>query len=350
MRVLVYISVATAVLGLAAARGGADTPAPGGPLSPKANEWVSPAGSRTCVRSATPVEYAAAFLAGAVCDTPDRAYHVAANGGDTIRLLNGVYPGFALTSDRLKTTGTTTIRPETDYGVTLTSATTFGVNVSYVTVKAFVVVSPTGGFFNSTSGLSRNVTIDGNRINIGQKVNGTPAAISFYSNTDGYRIVGNVIGPTCCGATNQSTPVGINIGKPNAAAPNATHLLIDGNTIQYTLRSCGYWPASGYGACPDVTCVSAGCHGDAIHLWGIQDSTISNNTIVNAEVQGIFVEDAANAVNSNVSIVNNTISVVGGSAAMNLKGIAGTSSVAYNSTRTTSSSATASVRRRSEQR
>src|SRR5207248_1766705 len=111
--------------------------------------------------------------------------HAAANGGDTIRLKDGVYPGFALTADAAKTTGTTTIRPESDYGVTLTSSSAFGANVSYVTVKDFVVISPAGGFLNGSSGLSRNVTVDGNRINIGQKVNGTPAAISFYSNIDG---------------------------------------------------------------------------------------------------------------------------------------------------------------------
>jgi hypothetical protein len=332
MRLLVYIAVATAALGLAAGAISADTRSPRDQPSPKANIWVSAAGSPSCWRSATPIDYPTALLNSAVCDTPDHAYHAVANGGDTIRLKNGVYPGFVLTADSVKTSGTTIIRPESDYGVTLTSTTIFGPNVSYVTVKDFVVVAPAGGFQDGSWGLSRNVTIDGNRINIGQKVNGTPAAISFYSNIDGYKIVNNVIGPTCCGSTNQATPVGINIAKPNAAAPNATHVLIDGNTIQYTLRSCAYWPVTGYGACPDVTCVAATCHSDAIHIWGIQDSTISNNKIVNAEVQGIFIEDAAGAVNTNLSIVNNDISVVGGNAAMNLKGIAGTWTVAFDST------------------
>jgi parallel beta-helix repeat protein len=126
--------------------------------------------------------------------------------------------------------------------------------------------------------------------------------------------------------------VGINIGKPNAPAPNATHVFIDGNTIQYTVKSCAYWPATGYGACPDVTCAAATCHDDAIHIWGIQNSTISNNRIVNADVQGIFIEDAAGAVNTNMSILHNAIQVVGGGVAMNLKGVAGMWTVAFNST------------------
>ena len=329
---LVYIAAATALLAVAVGHVSAETRSNGDQSLPKANLWVSAAGSANCRGSATGFTYAAALANSAVCDTPDHAYHAARNGGDTIRVKDGVYPGFALTDDVTKTGGTTIIRPESDYGVTLTSASVFGANVSYVTVKDFVVTSPGGGFLNNGTGLSRNVTIDGNRINIGQKVNGTPAAISFYSNIDGYRIVNNTIGPSCCGSTNHATPVGINIGKPNAVAPNATHVLIDGNTIQYTLRNCAYWPASGYGSCPDETCLAAGCHVDAMHIWGIQDSTISNNDIVNAEVQGIFIEDAAGAVNTNLTIVSNDISVVGGSAAMNLKGIAGAWTVAFNST------------------
>ena len=332
MRVLVYIFVATVVLGMATGSTDAATRAASEQGAAKANLWVSPLGGTRCVRSLTPVDYESAVAGGSVCDTADRAYHAAANGGDVIRLKNGAYPGLLLRADPTKTGGTTTIRSESDYGVTLTSTTEFGPNVSYVTVRDFTVVAPGGGFHNSTLGFSRNVTIDENRINIGQRVDGTPAGISLYSNTDGYRVLDNVIGPTCCGSKNQSSPVGINIAKANTAVANATHLVIDGNTIQYALRNCAYWPVSEYGPCPDVTCLAATCHSDAMHIWGIQDSTISNNKIINAEVQGIFIEDAASAVNMNLTIANNDISVVGGNAGMNLKGIAGRWTVAFNST------------------
>ena len=142
----------------------------------------------------------------------------------------------------------------------------------------------------------------------------------------------NVIGPTCCGSRHQSSPVAITIGKANNSAPNANHVLIDGNTIQYVLRDAAYWPPAAYGPAPDVSCLVSTCHMDAIQIWGIQNSTISNNVIDHAEVQGIFIEDAAGAVNRNVNIVNNSIEVVGGDAAMNLKGVSGHWNIAFNST------------------
>jgi hypothetical protein len=292
---------------------------------------VSAAGG-ACTRSASAVDYATALRSHAVCDTADRAYHAAANGGDTVRILNGSYPGLSFSADPSKTGGTTVFAPDTPYGVTLTSATTFGANASFITVQNFNVVSPTGGFVNNTTGLSQNVTIDGNHINIGQKVNGRPGAIGFYTNIDGYKIVNNVIGPTCCGSTNQSSPVAITIGKSNNLAPNANNVLIDNNTIQFAIRNAAYWPSSGYGAAPDVSCLISTCHQDAIQIWGIQNSTISDNKIYNAEVQGLFIENAAGAVNKNINIFNNAILVVGGSAAMNLKGIDGTWNIAFNST------------------
>ena len=297
-----------------------------------ANLWVSPAGAASCARSATPINYATALTGHAVCDTADRAYHAAANGGDLVRVLNGTYPGLSFSADASKTGATTVFEPDTAYGVTLTSATSFGPNASFITVRNFNVVSPTGGFVNSTSGLSQSVTIDGNHINIGQKVNGRPGAILFYTNIDGYKIINNVVGPTCCGSTNQSSPVGITIGKSNNLAPNANNVLIDNNTIQFTIRNAAYWPSAGFGAAPDVSCMLSSCHQDAIQIWGIQNSTISNNKIYNAEVQGIFIEDAAGAVNKNINLFNNAILMVGGNAAMNLKGIDGSWNIAFNST------------------
>jgi hypothetical protein len=296
-----------------------------------ANLWVAPAGSAYCERSAAPTPYPAALKRNAVCDTADHAYHAAAIG-DIVRVKDGAYGGFAFTADPTKTSGTVVIEPETDYGVTLTSHSTFGSGVSYLTVKHFTITAPDGGFINSPHGLSRDITIDGNHINVGQKVNGRPAGILFYSNIDGYRIVNNVIGPTCCGSTNQSSPVAITIGKPNNQAPNANDVLIDGNTIQYVLRNAAYWPTASYGPAPDVSCLVATCHQDAIQIWGIQNSTISDNLIDHAEVQGIFIEDAAGAVNQNINIINNQIQVVGGDAGMNLKGVSGSWNVAFNST------------------
>ena len=299
--------------------------------APRANLWLASDGNSGCKRSSVRLPYNRARARNAICDTADRAFHRAAPG-DVVRVKNGTYPGFVFTADPAKRRGTVVIEPETDYGVTLTSRTSLGAGVGYLTLRRFVVAAPDGGFVNSPNGMSRDVTIDGNRINVGKRVDGRPAGILFYTNIDGYRIVNNVIGPTCCGSKDQSSPVAITIGKANNSAPNANDVLIDGNTIQYVLRNAAYWPTRSYGPAPDVSCLAATCHMDAIQIWGIQNSTISNNVIDHAEVQGIFIEDAAGAVNRNVNIVDNSIEVVGGDAAMNLKGVSGNWNIAFNST------------------
>ncbi len=301
------------------------------PTAPRANLWMASGGTSGCKRSSVTLPYDRARAKNAICDTADRAFHAAAPG-DVVRVKNGRYPGFVFTAGAAKRRGAVVIEPETDYGVTLTSQTSLGAGVGHLTLRRFVVAAPDGGFVNSPNGMSRDVAIDANRINVGKRVDGRPAGILFYTNIDGYRIVNNVIGPTCCGSTNQSSPVAITIGKANSSAPNANDVLIDGNTIQYVLRNAAYWPTSAYGPAPDVSCLVDTCHMDAIQIWGIQNSTISNNVIDHAEVQGIFIEDAAGAVNKNVNIVNNSIEVVGGDAAMNLKGVSGRWNIAFNST------------------
>jgi hypothetical protein len=332
LRLLSLIAVVALQLPAAAALSApAAAAARSGSAAPVANLWVAPGGSAACVGSSVPLQYDRAGAKNAICDTADHAYH-AARSGDVVRVKNGKYAGFAFTADPAKTHGTVVIEPETDYGVTLTSPTSLGGDVGHITLRRFVVIAPGGGFLNSPDGMSRDVTIDGNRINVGQRVDGRPAAIFFFTNIDDYRIVDNVIGPTCCGSKTQSSPVAITIGKANESAPNANHVLIDGNTIQYVLRSAAYWPTRGYGPAPDASCLAATCHMDAIQIWGIQNSTISNNVIDHAEVQGIFIEDAAGAVNENVNIINNSIQVVGGDAAMNLKGVSGHWNIAFNST------------------
>jgi hypothetical protein len=334
MRVFVAAALAAALLftGFASqhATAGkvANTSTPG---VPTANLWVSAEGS-ACIRSAAPLAYARALASGHVCDTFDRAYHAAApGGGDVVRVKDGIYPGGPFTFDPSKNGEQTTFTPEKRYGVTLTTPMIFGPNVSYLRIKNFVVNSPKGAFLNSSFGFSRDITIEHNRINIGQKVDGTPAGIYFYSNIDSYKILDNVIGPSCCGWATKSSPLGIRIGKGNPSAPYANNVLIDGNTIQHVVRSCQYWPSATFGPCPDTSCRVDTCHIDAIQIWGIQNSTISNNRLYNDEVQGLFIEDAASAINSNMTITNNSVQVVGGGVGFNFKGISGEWTIAFNS-------------------
>ena len=274
--------------------------------------------------------------AGNVCDTPDRAAHVAPNGDFTV-LVHSWSPTapVAFTNYAAKTSGQTIFQPDTTYGVT-TAKVTFGANASRITWQGFNCIDSTGCFTNATFGANVNLYVLANRINLGQKVDGTPAGALFYTGDgaglQGLHFNGNEVIGTCCGLTTANSPEGIRIGKPSGGAPNATGVQIDGNTFQYVLRNTAYWPTALLGPAPDSSCLVSSCHADAIHVWGLSDSEINGNKILNSEVQGIFVEDTASSVNSNLTILNNEIAVVGGSAAMNLKGISGNWKIAFNST------------------
>jgi hypothetical protein len=282
------------------------SPSPGAGL---ANLWVGASG--TCARSASPVAYSAATS----CGTFDAAYHAAVMN-DTVDVKCGTYPGWTFSLDSKKTGGTVTFQPESTGCVTVNGLVSFGANASYITIHGFTINNPNVTIANVTSGVNRNVTIDGNLLNVGQKTNGY--TVGLYTNIDGWRITNNTIGPTCCGynagGTSGNSPVGINIGKPSTTAPNANNVTISNNLIQYVMRDTQYWPTSQFGPAPDQTCTNArGCHIDGIHIWGLTNSTISYNRLYGVECQGIFLEPTNGSLNSNVNIIGNAISdVVGG--------------------------------------
>jgi hypothetical protein len=60
------------------------------PAAGTASLWVAPSGSVSCRRAASPVGYAAAVLAGNVCDSGPTAY-AKANLGDTVLIAGGTY-------------------------------------------------------------------------------------------------------------------------------------------------------------------------------------------------------------------------------------------------------------------
>jgi hypothetical protein len=295
-----------------------------------ANVWVGASGS--CKRSATP----AAYNTATACATLDAAYHAAAMN-DTVDVKCGTYGSQAFSYDSSKTGGTVTFQPESAGCVTI-NGSPVGIslksNVGYLTIKGFVLNGPDGAVQDAGSGVSKNVTIDGNKINVGKKLNGC-CDVSLHA-IDGWKIVNNTIGPSCCGKLYNSSPVGLRIGKPSSTAPNSNNVLIDNNLLQNVVRNCSYWPTSGFGFCPDTTCISSGCHSDGIHIWGLQNSTISRNRIYNAEVAGIFLEQANLSLNKNISIVSNAVRTVGGSSGIYVKAngsnaIGGTWNIAFNS-------------------
>jgi hypothetical protein len=309
---------------------GSDANPPSAAGAVAANVWVGASGS--CKRSATP----AAYNAATACATFSAAYHAAAVN-DAVDVRCGTYGGQIFTYDGSKSGGQVTFQPESAGCVTINSSkVAIGLqsNVGYLTIRGFTLNGPNGAFVDAGSGTAKNVTVDGNRINVGKKLNGC-CDVSLHS-IDGWKIVNNVIGPSCCGTSYSSSPEGIRIGRPNSTAPNSNNVLIDNNLVQNVVRNCAYWPISGFGPCPDTTCVASGCHDDGIHIWGLQNSTISRNRIYNAEVQGIFLDQANGSLNRNVNILGNAVRTVGGSAGIYVKAagpnsIAGTWNIAFNS-------------------
>ena len=256
----------------------------------------------------------------------DSAYG-AAKSGDLVEVKCGSYKQTSFSSR--KSGGVVTFVPETNYCVSL-GQLNFTSGGDYSTFRHFVINDTDGAVYQGGSSASFGVVLDGNHIDVGQRVD--TQNVDVHS-VNGWQIVNNTIGPSCCGSGG-SSPEGIRIGIPSGA-PNSTNVSIDNNLIQYVMRDCSYWPSSGWGACPSSTCSS--CHMDGIHVWGLTNSTISRNRIYNAEVQGIFFEPTNGSLNSNITIVNNAVQTMGGNAGIYVKAndsnsTAGTWTIAFNST------------------
>ena len=309
-----------------------------------ANAWVDANGG-TCAYASTP----AAYNDATACATFQAALAALPATGGTILVKCGIYPPQVL-STRNKT-GMTTIASETNRCATIEAhgavALTVGTGVSYVTLDSLTVNGMIRGSTMTGAG-NNHVTISRDDINVGKKVDGP--SVTFFVG-DFVSLVGNTIGPTCCGynAGKGASPEGIRIGKPNLAPSSCTtqvcHLLIDDNLIQNVVRDCALYPSASFGACPDTSCSNAvGCHEDGIHIWGVDGGTISRNRLYGVECQAIFFETTNGSLQRNVTIVNNAISsVLGGcgNKGIYLKasgttdgattGFAGTWTIAFNS-------------------
>ena len=309
-----------------------------------ANAWVDANGGM-CAYASTP----AAYNDATACATFQAALAALPATGGTILVKCGIYPPQVLSS-RNKT-GMTTIASETNRCATIEAhgavALTVGTGVSYVTLDSLTVNGMIRGSTMTGAG-NNHVTISHDDINVGKKVDGP--SVTFFVG-DFVSLVGNTIGPTCCGynAGKGASPEGIRIGKPNLAPSSCTtqvcHLLIDDNLIQNVVRDCALYPSATFGACPDTSCSNAvGCHEDGIHIWGVDGGTISRNRLYGVECQAIFFETTNGSLQRNITIVNNAISsVLGGcgNKGIYLKasgttdgattGFAGTWTIAFNS-------------------
>ena len=294
----------------------------GGGGSGTANVWVNTVAGSSPSRCSTPCAYDPTHAYGSLASA-----YAAASAGDLAVVKCGAYGQTSFSSR--KTSGPITFQPETDYCATL-GQLDFTNGGDYATFRHFAVNDFDGAVYQGGSTVSRNVVLDGNKINVGKRVDTQNVDVHTVN---GWRFVNNTIGPSCCGSGG-SSPEGIRIGIPSGA-PNSTNVTIDNNVIQYVMRSCSYWPSSGWGSCPASSCSS--CHMDGIHVWGLTNSVISRNRIYNVEVQGIFLEPTNGSLNSNVSIVNNAVQVMGGNAGIYVKAndsssTGGTWTIAFNST------------------
>ncbi len=307
-----------------------------------ANIWVNVAAGASPSRCATACAYNASHAYGDLSSAYD-----AAQPGDTVLVQCGSYDGFD-PATALSNGPNITFQPVTDFCASI--GNTDGSMIfrdhsggnatgSYSTWQKFVM--PGGTYEEATSSYLRNLVLDHNHIAVDQQATGT---INNFHLVNGLQFINNTVGPACC-SQNQSSPEGLRIGTPGGGS--STNVLVKGNLIQYPLRTCSYWPSTyklegqtlSAGSCPGTTCT--GCHDDGMHVWGLTNSTIQDNRIVGAEVQGIFIENSNGVnglTNANNNIIDNMVSVVGGNAGIYVEGngtsplISGTWNIAFNTT------------------
>ncbi len=287
--------------------GGGGGPPPVG----TANLWVDTNGG-TCVRQSTPASYVDA----AACDSLPRAYN-AAQAGDTILVRCGTYPEQTFNLD--KSAGAyVVIQPETNFCATI-GTISGGVNYepggAYSTLQYFNIL---GGVFKGNYGArtSSHVNIFHNHINVDQHTTGQ----SIYSggSMDNWNIDYNTIGPLCCGDHIQnpsgSSPEGMRFAT-DAPGHDNTNIEIKGNLFQSIMRFCRDWPTTyitvenstpqSAGACPAADEPLA--HMDGIHVYGLQNSLITQNRLYNVACTGMFFEDTNGDINGPMTITNNVI-------------------------------------------
>lgn len=271
------------------------TQIPGGASPAVANLWVNTTAGASPSRCATACVYNSTHAYGSLT-----AAFTAASPGDHVLVKCGSYGNQTFTTSQ--STTPVTISSETGVCATVNELDFNDTDGAYLTADHLTLPQGAGGTTVD------HLKITNSMIGVGQWTSGPILSFhALYNST----IQGNTIGPACCGnspafGSPHSSPEGIRIG--NAGETNSTGDVIDSNLIQGVVRLCANW-MSGYGACPDSDCPSF-CHADGIHLWGIQNSVISDNSLVQDAVQGIFIENSNGSVTGNNTVINNQISLV----------------------------------------
>lgn len=310
-----------------------------GGAAPTANLWVDSSGSSACTRSSSPLTFAAA--AGHICwnstasSILSTAFTAASSSaGDTIRVTCASSPLGNQTLGSPAKTVATIIRPETDYCVTIEDVTgsntsvllshTNWVNISYFNINGYqtscgsLACGPakvyTAAADASSTPNSHDVTFDHDLFDVGKLDGGSPIISDHLIKN--LTVTNSTFGPTCCGLDVPNSPSPINIGKPGSSTGECTTptescgITINDNLFQFNAINQNFWPSSGYGTFPEITCVDAvHCHLDSIHDFGSGGTIqIMRNRFYGQSCQGIFFEVISNAVYGEIDIVGNTAS------------------------------------------
>ena len=289
-----------------------------------ASLWVSTTGNdSTCVRND----------ASKPCLTFAKACSLAL-AGETIEVKGGNYAKQTLTTSNCNPSSAVTFQEAADETAKVLALEigqdNGGTQPGNITFKGMHFTGGTGnkavflwyGNANASSQV-HDITFDGVELAVGQ-----PASGPAFEAMSGQRITikNSIIGPACCGNDsnnfNAGSPVGIRFGTANRFPSWAVNsdIVIDNNLIQGMTRQCSEW-LSGYGSCPQQTCLNTTdlCHADAIQVWGVNNLSITRNKIYHNEVQGIFIDPTDP--NTNGTIANNMIGdVTGGGPAISLDG------------------------------
>ncbi len=188
--------------------------------------------------------------------------------------IEGAGSSGMITSNTVTGAGPTTVTAQN--GIQIRRGATGTIENNIVTGNAYILppsCNPSSSYLDCYSAIGISVTYPGNDVIVqGNTANHNTANIYTYE-AYGIQILNNQVSDSAVGLTS----AGITVDSDNVATDSVgiTGVTISGNTIRNNL--------------------SGGSHqGDGILLWGIKNSTVSNNTIEGSGYDGIVVGGSGN--------------------------------------------------------
>jgi chitodextrinase len=321
------------------------------PPSGSANVYVSPSGNdSTCGRGD----------ASKPCASFQRAYDLS-QGGDLISVAAGSYPNQQVVQNGHSQSGPMTtfrcvssracvINGEIDLGAGNGSST--GIAPSYLTFDGFDFQGFFASYRCATPGsvsscaTAQYLTVENSWVHGWNRGNSGESDPLIGCCASHFTVTGNEIGPECCSGDGDESGG----GDYFTFTDNYVHDLYDtcrtsGTTRTPTMnrygsqcQGVGYGDTAAGGCTSNCSSVGGFDHVDGMQLQGGTNVLIARNRFYNAGLQGIFMENANGQGYHNVTIQDNAVSKVCGTACGNdvsldsntNGGIAGTIKVLYN--------------------